>query len=215
MQDDHLSLIIRKNEQRTPEVQFRRIIPLRRSEPRRFVLEGNTTLANLDLVEDGIVHAPEQIRLDIYNLELGSVSEQFQENLMHRILSSAAISRDCDCEEQERRAMVPVYAFDLEGVFVWQSHAAVSMVRQSYASHLSISARKLGGQVCGKLKGNMRHASLIVEFAISCGLEHSSRTVNPLMFWRWGVGLFPDVAGSNTERSSERDPTLKRCTCTI
>jgi choline dehydrogenase-like flavoprotein len=92
------------------------------------------------------VHAPEQIRLDIYNLELGSVSEQFQENLMHRILSSAAISRDCDCEEQERRAMVPVYAFDLEGVFVWESHAAVSMVRQSDPSDLSISVRKIGGQ---------------------------------------------------------------------
>jgi hypothetical protein len=153
VQDDRLSLINRKNGQGTPEVQLRRIIPLRRGEPRRFFFERNTTLADLDLVQDGIVHAPEQIRLHVYNLALDSVTEQFQENLMHRILSSAAISCDCDCEEQERRAMVPIYPFDLEGVFVWQSHAAVSMVRQSYASHLSISARKIGSQVCGKLKG--------------------------------------------------------------
>jgi len=99
------------------------------------------------------VHAPEQVRLHIYNLALGSVSEQFQENLMHRILSSAAISRDCDCEQQERRAMVPVYAFDLEGVFVWKSHAAVSMVRQSGAFDLSISVEKISNEVCDKLHG--------------------------------------------------------------
>jgi hypothetical protein len=88
------------------------------------------------------VHAPEQVRLHIYNLALGSVSEQFQENLMHRILSPAAISCDCNREKREGRAMVPICAFDLEGVFVWQSHAAVSMVRQSDAFDLSISVGK-------------------------------------------------------------------------
>jgi len=63
MQDDYLSLIVAKSAQRAPEVQFCRVVPVRRIEPGRARVEGRVPPLNLGFVQNNIAYAGEQISL--------------------------------------------------------------------------------------------------------------------------------------------------------
>jgi hypothetical protein len=67
-----------------------------------------------------------------------SALEQFQENLLHCILSTAAFTGDCHSQQQKRRAMLAVQEVDLSDVTAGWLHARASTIRQPSRANLSM-----------------------------------------------------------------------------
>jgi len=64
--------------------------------------------------------------------------EQFQEDLLHCILSTAAFTGDSHSEQQKRRAMLTVQEVDDSVVTAGWLHASASMIRQPSRANLSM-----------------------------------------------------------------------------
>src|SRR5438309_1895737 len=101
MEEDHLLLIVGKCPHCTPEATLRCIVLARRIEPGALAIERDIPLASLEIVQNSIPDTGEEIGFYIHRLQETAVLNQFQEDLMNRILGPTSFARDCSGEEQE------------------------------------------------------------------------------------------------------------------
>ena len=103
MQDDDLTLIVGKQVESTPQVQFRRIASMGRLEPGNSFMEHYVALACFDVGENGVAHTGEQICLHIRDLAQVRLLDHFEEYGVDGVLSAGAITADREGEEQEHK----------------------------------------------------------------------------------------------------------------
>ena len=92
MQDRDLSLVIGKIAQRKSQVLFSGIVPVRRTKPRRVGLERGVSILKFSLVQHGIAYTRKDISLLVERSAQAIVLDQFQENLVDRILSASPLT---------------------------------------------------------------------------------------------------------------------------
>jgi hypothetical protein len=77
---------------------------------------------NLGVVENGVAHACEKIRLLVYRLAKIPVLDQLQEHLVKRILSTTPVARNRRSEQQQSRPVLAVQELNLVGVLIFPTH---------------------------------------------------------------------------------------------
>jgi hypothetical protein len=89
------------------------------------------------LVENGIAHTREEVRLLVCRLAETHVFNELQKHFVKRILSATPVARYCGREQQQSRPVLAVQELNFIGFSVCAAHFAVSMLRQSARTNLS------------------------------------------------------------------------------
>ena len=114
MQDRHLTLVVRKLRQRTPEIFFFCKVTGRRLKPRKaFIVQRNIPPADPGIVQGRVAHTREQVCLYICCPPKVLVFQELQEDLVEHVLRPASFAGDRGGKQQERRAMLAVQLLDL------------------------------------------------------------------------------------------------------
>ena len=99
-------------------------------------------IPNLGFVQNGIAHAGEKVGLFVEGVAQVAVLDQFEEDMMERILGAAAFPGDGGGEKKQGRTVLAVERLNLGGVGAVGVHDSFSMIGQSGGRDLSIDCEE-------------------------------------------------------------------------
>jgi hypothetical protein len=108
MQDEDLLLIVGKRAERTTQIKFAGLIPVRWIKPRGILSEPGVSSLKFHFIQHSIAYAGEQIGFLVQGLAEAAVLYQLKKDLMNRILCPVPVAGYCGCEKEQSRAMLAI-----------------------------------------------------------------------------------------------------------